>query len=417
MLLLAFLAASSLTNLEQLQNWKPWTPRESIRPLLARATSPGPQGKPALLVAGGGNPGVCGGWSTRLGEIEPGAWYRLTASYTAQGFKHEPSELFARLDWESGKGNRTGQPEYGYRVKPSGDSRSLILEAPAPPEAAAVQIQLAIWKAPAGKVWWHSISLERIDPPAKREVHIAAIRLRPSGPDPVKRFLDLAQSMKGTADLIVFPEGITVVGTNKKYAEVAEPVPGPATLRLSNLARSKNAWVVAGVYEREGALVYNTSVLIDRLGRIAGKYRKVYIPREEMEGGITPGSAYPVFDTDFGKLGMMICWDVQYADPARALALQGAEIIAMPIWGGNETLAKARAIENHVFLATSGYDFPSLVFDPAGETLARTEQDGTIAYTAVDLNRRYADKWLGNMRARFFREVRGDVPAESGDRP
>ncbi len=109
---------------------------------------------------------------------------------------------------------------------------------------------------------------------------------------------------------------------------------------------------------------------------------------------------------------MMICWDVQYADPARALALRGAELVLMPIWGGNEVLARARAIENHIFLAASGYGFPSLVYDPLGETLARTEENGTVAFATIDLNRRYMDRWLGEMRERFFKELRGDVPAE-----
>jgi predicted amidohydrolase len=109
---------------------------------------------------------------------------------------------------------------------------------------------------------------------------------------------------------------------------------------------------------------------------------------------------------------MMICWDVQYADPARALALRGAELVLMPIWGGNEVLARARAIENHIFLASSGYNFPSLIYDPVGETLARTEEDGTVAFATIDLNRRYVDSWLGEMRGRYFKELRGDAVVE-----
>jgi len=55
---------------------------------------------------------------------------------------------------------------------------------------------------------------------------------------------------------------------------------------------------------------------------------------------------------DFGKIGMMICWNVQHADPARGLALRGAEMILMPIWGGSEPLARAREIENHLFVVS-----------------------------------------------------------------
>ena len=92
--------------------------------------------------------------------------------------------------------------------------------------------------------------------------------------------------------------------------------------------------------------------------------------------GLTPGSDYPVFRTDFGTVGLMICYDVFFADPARALALKGAEMILMPIWGGDETLAKARAIENKVFLVASGYDYPTYVMDPDGERLHAPRRGG-----------------------------------------
>jgi predicted amidohydrolase len=191
---------------------------------------------------------------------------------------------------------------------------------------------------------------------------------------------------------------------------VAEPLNGPTVKSLAETARKHRAWISAGLIEREGSAIYNTSVLLDREGRLAGKYRKVYLPREEVEGGITPGNDYPVFDTDFGKLGMMICWDVHYTDPARALALKGAEVIVMPIWGGNETLAKARAIENRVFIAASGYDYPTQIIDPDGKIIANHTGDGTVAMATVDLNDRYYDRWLGDMRQRLRKEVRFDVP-------
>jgi len=318
------------------------------------------------------------------------------------------------LDWQTAQSKRAGQPDYAWRVAQDGARRMVTLAAPAPEGATAVKVQLLLVNAPAGKVTWSGIRLERIDAPRSRPVRIASVRLRPKGPAPVSSFESLIESKitAGSADIILLPEGVPLVGTGKKYADVAEPVPGPMTERLGLLAKRQRAWIVAGVLERAGAAVYNTAVLIGRDGSLAGKYRKVYIPREEYEGGVTPGDDYPVFETDFGRVGMMICWDVQYADPARALALRGAELVLMPIWGGNEVLARARAIENHVFLAASGYDFPSLVYDPLGETLARTEQDGSVVFATIDLNRRYMDRWLGEMRGRFFKELRGDVPVE-----
>jgi predicted amidohydrolase len=191
--------------------------------------------------------------------------------------------------------------------------------------------------------------------------------------------------------------------------EVSEAVPGPTTVRLGELARQRNSWIVAGIYESEGGAVYNTAVLLDRRGRLAGKYRKVYLPREEYERGLTPGNAFPVFDTDFGRLGIMICYDVFFADPAKALTAQGAEIIALPIWGGDETLAKARAIENRIFLVTSGYDHPTYIMDPDGERISLAHTRGEAAIATIDLNRRYLHPHLGDMRARRAKEMRTDV--------
>lgn len=389
--------------------WRMWSPRAETAPA-HRLEAEGRR----LVLSGSGNAAVFGGWEREQSGIRAGQWYRLRARYTAKGLTYEPRQVIARLDWRTAAGQRAGQPDYAWRVKASGEERLVTLEAPAPEEASGVRIQLLLANAPAGEVVWSGVVLEPMEAPKARQVRVATVRLRPNGPDPIARFTELVEAKvaEGGADIVLLPEGAPLVGTGKKYVDVAESVPGTVTARLGALAKRKRAWVVAGVLEREGKAVYNTAVLLDREGRVAGKYRKVYLPREEYEGGLTPGDDYPVFDTDFGRVGLMICWDVQYADPARALALRGAELVLMPIWGGNEVLARARAIENHVFLATSGYNFPSLIYDPAGETLARSEQDGTVAFATIDLNRRYVDRWLGEMRGRFFRELRGDTEVD-----
>jgi predicted amidohydrolase len=210
--------------------------------------------------------------------------------------------------------------------------------------------------------------------------------------------------------VIVLPETITLVGTQFRYADVAEPVPGPTTERLGALARELRTYIAAGLIEREAQAIYNTAVLVDRQGRVAGKYRKVYVPREEVEGGITPGADYPVFRTDFGTVGLMICWDLAHPDPARAMARRGAEILLWPVWGGNDTLARARAIENQVFLAASCYDCATNIVDPEGRVLAEAGEQGTVALATIDLSRRYVAPWVGYVRARIRQEIRTDVP-------
>lgn len=386
------------------QEWTLWAPRAEIQPA-------GEQRNGVLILRGAGNPAAAGGWQQTHPGVRPGQWYHLAATYEPRtGIDLPPRQVVARIDWRTADNRRAGQPEYAYHEESSGPARRLTLTAQAPQNATAATIQLWLIEAPEGEVRWRDIRFAETPPPAPRKARIAALRLRPKGEDPLARFIELASKAPAGTDLILLPEGATMVGSGLKYADVAEPIPGPSTKRLGELARARRAWIVAGIYEREGKAVYNTAVLINRDGHYAGKYRKVYIPREELEGGITAGDDYPVFDTDFGRIGIMICWDVQYADPARALALRGAELILMPIWGGSELLGRARALENHVFLASSGYDYPSAIVDPNGEILTSKETDGAIAVADIDLEKRYSDRWLGHMRGRFFREVRLDVP-------
>jgi predicted amidohydrolase len=362
-------------------------------------------------MSGDSNPAVFGGWQRTITGIQPGQWYRFRADYRAEGLDYPARQVLPRLDWINAKGSRTGQPEYPFSTRTDGGWTSITLDAPAPAGAAGVNVQLLLVNAARATVWWDRVSLEPTEAPKARPVSVTAVNLFPRKvSDPVGEFLALLEkALPAKADIALLPEGITLVGTGKTYADVAEPVPGPTTERLGEFARRKNVWLVAGVMERERQTLYNTAVLIDRKGRVAGRYRKVYIPREEFEGGITPGSDYPVFETDFGKVGLMICWDVQFADPARALALRGAEMILMPIWGGNEALGKARAIENRVFLVASGYDYPTYIMDPDGELVSRAFERGTAATALVDLSKRYTEPWLGDMRGRLMKELRGDT--------
>jgi predicted amidohydrolase len=395
--------------------WRTPAARPEIAPRAFVASTPS-RGEPgALALSGEGNGAAAGGWERRIDGVLPERWYRLTAHYRCERVAHESWQVVARLDWTAADGARVGQPDYAWRGERDGDWRRLTLEAPAPAGAAAVRVQLQLRETP-GVVYWDDLRLEEIAAPAPRPVRIAALNLRPrhtaSAAESVRAWVALAEAaVPAGVDVILLSEGIPMVGTGRSYVDVAEPVPGPTTAALSELARREHAWVVAGLYERSGTAVYNTAVLIDRGGALAGTYRKVYLPREEVEGGLTAGSAYPVFATDFGRVGLMICWDTQFADPARALALGGAELLLVPIAGGNETLVRARAIENRVFLASSGYDYPTQVTDPDGQVLARAVTDGAVAVATIDLSRRYLDPWLGDMRGRLFKELRTDVPA------
>ena len=403
--------------------WRTWAARPEIAPrtFVEVVHSRGEAG--SLGISGDSNPAAYGGWEKTVSGIQAGEWYRFTAYYRADGLSYEPLQVVARLAWRTADGGRAGRPDYPYSIERSGEWTRLSMDSQAPEKAGAVNLELYLQNAPQATLWWDEVSLEPITPPEPRTVTIASINYRPGKKDRtgsasgnIDRFIAAAEkAVPGKVDLILFPEATSAVDTGLSYAEVADTIPGSITDQYGELARRKNCYIVAGIDEREGAAVYNSAVLIDRKGRVAGKYRKVYIPREEIEVGITPGKDYPVFDTDFGRIGVMICWDVQYPEPARALALRGAEIILLPIWDGNETLIQARAIENQVFLVASSYGSPTQILDPNGEQVALAPEIGTAAIYTIDLNKRYKDPWLGDMRARSLKEYRGDIPVERPD--
>jgi predicted amidohydrolase len=250
-------------------------------------------------------------------------------------------------------------------------------------------------------------------------VKVASVNHRPRGTKSIQenlqqfgKWIDEAGANK--ADIVCLPEGITVVGRGSDYLGAAEPIPGPSTEFLGKLAAKHRCYIVAGIYERDGEIAYNTSILIGRDGKLAGKYRKVCLPSPEFNGGLAPGSDYPVFDTDFGKVGMMICWDVSYPEVARELAARGAEMILMPIWGGNETLCKARAIENQIPLVISSYDLRSAIYDQAGEAKAQAKDASScVVYAELNLAEPMNWKWIGHWRDQIW--VEGPVRTDKND--
>jgi predicted amidohydrolase len=246
-----------------------------------------------------------------------------------------------------------------------------------------------------------------------RVVRLATIHFQPKGGgktpmDKAKLFEPLLdEAAKQKADLVVLPETLTYYGTGKKMIECAEPVPGPVTDYFGTLTKKHNLYIVAGLIERDKHLVYNVAVLIGPDGKVTGKYRKCSLPRSEVESGVTPGHEYPVFSTRFGKVGMMICYDGFFPEVARQLTLNGAEIIAWPVWGCNPLLAQARACENHVYVISSTYTdvsakwIQSAIFGHDGQILAQGKEWGTIAVAEVDLDKRLHWHSLGDFKAQI----------------
>jgi predicted amidohydrolase len=371
-----------------------------------------------LGLAGQGNEAVDGRWVRRQAVVA-GKHYVFHAEFQCHKVPNDARSVLARVFWFDTRGKQIGLDEYPL-TSPTATAEGWVPVSgiyQAPPGTAQAQLELHLRWAANGRVVWRRAGLAETRAPAARKVRLATVNHRPantkSPEENLSQFAGLiAEAARHKADIVCLPEGITQVGTGRKFVDVAEPIPGPSTRFLGQLAKKHHLYIVAGLYERSGAVVYNTSVLMGRDGTLVGKYRKVCLPREEIDGGMTPGAEYPVFDTDFGRIGMMICWDVSYPEVARELAARGAEVILMPIAGGSELLVRARALENQLHLVASGYDVPSAIYDRAGDPLATTRKDPDVLVQEVDLNARRLWYWIGDWRSRIWREGPPQAPGK-----
>jgi predicted amidohydrolase len=397
------------------EGWTTWAARAEIAPRFAVDAKAGRTGRGAIRIGGGGNSSAFGTWRRRVEGVVAGRTYRFIAYYRTRDIAQQQRCVSARLDWLDANGDRARPPDYALdRGKEDAWTRVEYV-ATAPENAHSVVIELSLGWAAKGVVWWDDIRLLEETPPKERVVRAMTVYHRPrntkSAAESVEEFCQIVEAAASQQpDIVCLPEGVTMVGTGMSYAQSSEPIPGPTTHRLGALAKRLHCYLVAGIFERVGSVIYNTAVLIGRQGELVGAYRKTHLPREEVEGGLTPGDSYPVFQTDFGKAGLLICWDVQFPEPARALGIQGAEVILLPIAGGSEVLARARAIENHLFLITSSYDMKTFIVDPTGDILAEATREQPVAVAELHLDRKIVQPWLGDMKPRTWKERRPDIP-------
>ena len=411
------------------QGWEAVSVREEIRPEFFTKEQGGPNGELLLGIRADDREGLDGAWRKTF-AVTGGAHYRFSVWQRTEGIAVPRRSVVVQITWQNAQGklvpadspvvrapNRElARPEFPTKTRDRENGWTELFQVyHVPAEATCAVVELSLRWATSGTVSYSGVSWEKTTAPAGRKVRLAAVHFRPRGgksaADNCKLFAPLiAEAAKQHADLVCMPECLTQYGTGLKYADVAEPIPGPSTEYFGELARKHDLYLVAGLIERSERLIYNTAVLIGPDGKLVGKYRKVCLPREEIAGGITPGTEYPVFDTRFGKVGMMVCWDVHFPEVARNLSNAGAEVIALPIWGGNPDLAKARAIENQVYLVTSTYTDPdadwmrTAVFDCEGKMLQAGEDWGTVIVQEVDLDRPVRWWYLGNFKDRIYRE-------------
>jgi N-carbamoylputrescine amidase len=244
------------------------------------------------------------------------------------------------------------------------------------------------------------------------------------GPDPETNFSSalrhIREAARRGANIVCLPELFRAQyfcqREDLRLFDLAEPIPGPSTTRLGELARELRVSIVASLFERRAAgLYHNTAVTLNPDGSIASVYRKMHIPDDPLyyeKYYFTPGDlGFQAIDTAVGRIGTLVCWDQWYPEGARLTALQGAEVLFYPTaigWHPAEkeefgaaqydawqTIQRAHAIANGVYVAAvnrvghengdvqgnraegAGLQFwgGSFLADPFGRIIAKASHD------------------------------------------
>ena len=229
------------------------------------------------------------------------------------------------------------------------------------------------------------------------------------------------------ADLVAFPENFLLLGDKEFYLEAAELVPGPLVECFQNKARELGISILMGsIYERiphNPMKAYNTSVLINKTGDIAGTYRKIHLFDIDLKNVkilesdvIESGKEIAIFDHEIGKTGLSICYDLRFPSLYQRLASKGALVIFVPAAFTVPTgkahwlnLLKCRAIENQVYIAAPAQygkhsktreSFGSaVIIDPWGDIVSIIEKGEGIIYGELDLS--------------FQQKIQSRMPVES----
>jgi predicted amidohydrolase len=330
--------------------------------------------------------------------LENGSWYRASVRVRMKDIENPHLSIFAQVaqhlllpkgEWAE---ETVLEREFQYNEPRDGN-----------------KVEFYLRSAAKGSVEWFDPCVQKIAPPKHRMARVATVRFEEGNftltfAEQRKRIaekLDMAGALK--PDIVALPEFSHAVGVNlvenNSYIVGAESVPdGPVCQILSAKARQYGMYVLAGIVEQRGKYYFNTAVIFDRSGQLIGRYDKAHLTFDELKKGISLGDSYPVFDLDFGRIGIHICYDEWFPEVARLIALKGAEILFLPVAGGKPITWRTRALDNGIYFVSAGIHPPSMIIDSSGAIIAETHGEG-IACADLNLDFRkvnaYVDPTLG----------------------
>ena len=375
--------------------WYLWSPREGLSPRLVR------DGEHVALT-GCGKPSCFG----KLGQqvhLQAGQWYEASVTFRVVGITD--ITLCALVNLVFRKDGRLVRECLVDDVSREGDWLTVSKTLLCPEDADAADLEIFFRHATQGRLVLRQAGLRKASArPAPRTAKVAAVKYWPPAsttPEGNRRAFCklLDQAGRTGVDICCLPEATNMAGTGRSAQQIAEPIQGASFEAYAEKAKQHEMWVVACYATMQDDLCRNTAVLIDREGALAGCYHKTHLHWPEYRDGVTPGDDYPVFRTDFGTIGMMICYDSWFPEVARLLSYKGAEAIFFPVWGYDEVVLRGRAVDNNTFIVAASLGSAAGIISSNGDMIARTESNGVIT-AEIDIEARptfsYVDRQITN---------------------
>jgi predicted amidohydrolase len=343
------------------KGWTIATGRPSLTPVFKRVTE---KEKAFLYIRGNGSRESVGVIGTNV-PVLLGKSYRLSVRFKISENINPQRNLLFQLFTND---NKDGIFEYYKKANGWVEGHTKVNLVGEGPSTADLRIMFRF--SANGEVRISNVVLREVEPDQPRWVRVACTSGMP-GFDVMRKLI--SKAAQNHTDIMLLPEYMNT-------AEKIETLDGPSCAMMSELSAKYRMYIAGGIVRKDvnSDRLYNTVVLYDRNGAVAGMYDKIhpYSP-EVYPMGITPGNKVTVLNTDFGRVGFMTCYDSWFTDVAELVSLKGAELILFPNAGYYRSLIPARATDNNVRIISSSLYNENGIWDTQGRDVLDPNRDST----------------------------------------
>lgn len=203
------------------------------------------------------------------------------------------------------------------------------------------------------------------------------------------KLLDLA--LKQEPDIVCLPETFTASSITKPLEELAETVPGPTINVVAKRAKQYSCYIICPIFTSRKGKIWNSAIIIDRNGEVVGIYDKVHPVTSSsdytvFEKGVTPGAEVSAFDLDFGRIGIQICFDINFPESWRKLSENGVKMVFWPSAYNGGFPLQVYAYLHHYYVVSSVCTEKSRIIDPCGIILAETDKNVSVIYRDINFD-------------------------------